>query len=122
MSNPVAPVWRPHGKSHWACPAQGVVPSIAPPVPTSFRRTLAIVGEAHPQSVMALPVLERTTQLLSTAPPSIFTQVASKHTSDRNAGAGFILEDRKFQRRNRCGSCQTALHAWRSPLDESDRK
>src|SRR5262245_51840863 len=92
MSNAVDPVWRAHGKSHWACPSQGIWPLIAPPIPTNFRRTFPIGGEAHPQSVMALPASDLTTQLISTAPPSIFTQAASRQTSDRKAAAGFILD------------------------------
>jgi hypothetical protein len=34
-------------------------------------------GSAQPQSVMALPVVDRITQLTSTAPPSIFTHAAA---------------------------------------------
>jgi hypothetical protein len=52
---------------------------------------VAIEGELHPQSVMALPDLDRMTQLISTAPPSIFTQAARRQESHRNAIAGFIF-------------------------------
>src|SRR5262245_4721363 len=92
MSNAVCPVWRGQGKSHWACPSQGLRPSIAPPIPTKIRRTFAMEGEAHPQSVIALPAFDLTTQLISTAPPSIFTQAASRQVRDRKAVAGFILD------------------------------
>jgi biopolymer transport protein TolQ len=94
MSNRVAPVCREQVKSHWACPAQGVAPSIAAPgAPTPFktRRTFAIDGSAHPQSVMALPVLDRITQLISTAPPSISTHAGNRQARTRTAAVGFIL-------------------------------
>jgi hypothetical protein len=40
---------------------------------------------------MAIPVLDRITQLTSTAPPLISTHVVSKQASSRKAAAGFIL-------------------------------
>jgi hypothetical protein len=39
---------------------------------------------------MALPDRDRITQLISTAPPSIFTHAASRQPRERNAMAGFM--------------------------------
>ena len=93
--NAVDPVWRAQGKSHWACPAQGVSPAIAFPAastPCRASRTCAIAGSAHPQSVMALPASIESTQLISTAPPSISTQASQQSTRTRGGGrrAGFM--------------------------------
>src|SRR5262252_1012138 len=55
MSKPVAPVWRAQGKSHWACPAQGVALGIGfdwASTPCNTSRTVAMAGSAHSQSVM----------------------------------------------------------------------
>src|SRR5262245_20866569 len=100
MLKGVEPVWRAQGKSHWALPAQGSTvapsaPSSAPPstadASTNLSRTLAIEGELHPQSVIALPDFDRITQLISTAPPSIFTQAARRQPRNRRAIVGFIF-------------------------------
>src|SRR4051794_9792750 len=92
MSNRVAPVCREQAKSHWACPAQGVAPSRAVPgAPFKTSRTFAIDGSAHPQSVMALPILDRITQLISTAPPSISTHADNSPARNRKATVVFIL-------------------------------
>jgi hypothetical protein len=98
--NGVEPVWRAQGKSHWALPAQGSTvapsaPTTAPPstldASTNLSRTLAIEGELHPQSVIALPDFDRMTQLISTAPPSIFTQADSRQPRNKKAIEGFIF-------------------------------
>jgi len=76
MSNGVVPVCRPQVNWHSARPRHGSLPTTfgSDLSPTRLKRTPAIAGSAQPQLVMVRPSLERTTQLASTAPPSIGTQ------------------------------------------------
>jgi hypothetical protein len=86
----VAPVCRAQGKSHWAFAAQGFVLSTAPPTPVRSSLTVEMEGEAHPQSVIALPDSDRITQLISTAPPSISTHAIDRDESNRRTAVGFM--------------------------------
>src|ERR1035438_8539697 len=105
MSKGVDPVWRWQGKSHWAFPAQASTPSISPPTPTKLKRTLAIAGLAQLQSVMPRPSGAMTTQLISTAPPSIFTQAGIRQARQARLArqarpAAVDREDFMFGRRS----------------------
>src|SRR4051812_5447600 len=84
MLKGVAPVWRWQENRQSTCPWQGVVPATGPAAPTRSRRTLAINGSEQPQSVMAPPSCVRTTQLASTAPPSMGTQETAAQAIVRN--------------------------------------
>src|SRR6266540_1679547 len=111
MSNAVDPVWRWHGKSHWAVPSQGLWPATLPPTPTSTSRTVWIGGSAQPQSVMAAPASDCTTHDSSTAPPSTRTH-ATAAIAETRAKRVTALDEAIAVR-----SWPDAPHPWRKEAD-----
>jgi len=82
MSNSVDPVWRWQGNLQSDPPGQGIGSGKEPFTPFRLSCTHPIAGAEQPQSLIACPSGEWTTQLTSTAPPWIRTHPPAKSALD----------------------------------------